>query len=91
MIDLGMITPVQASSAEAEMAKYTFTSHANDQGTQAPHFVRYVIDEVLVPLIGAQNLYNGGYNIYTTLDLNLEKKVEQIAYTISINRSMIPI
>jgi membrane peptidoglycan carboxypeptidase len=80
MIDLGMITPAQASSAEAEMEKYTFTSHANDQGIQAPHFVRYIIDEVLVPLIGAQNLYNGGYNIYTTLDLNLEKKVEQIAY-----------
>jgi membrane peptidoglycan carboxypeptidase len=80
MIDLGMITPGEASSAEAEMTKYTFTSHANDQGIQAPHFVRYVIDQVLVPLIGAQNLYNGGYNIYTTLDLNLEKKVEQIAY-----------
>ena len=80
MIDLGMITSGEASSAEAEMGKYTFTSHANDQGIQAPHFVRYVIDQVLVPLIGAQNLYNGGYNIYTTLDLNLEKKVEQIAY-----------
>src|SRR5437764_2196663 len=80
MIDLGMITPDEADSAEAEMTKYTFTSHANEQGMQAPHFVRYVIDQVLVPLIGAQNLYNGGYNIYTTLDLNLEKKVEQIAY-----------
>src|SRR5438270_10149050 len=80
MIDLGMITSGEASSAEAEMGKYTFTSHANDQGIQAPHFVRYVIDQVLVPLVGAQNLYNGGYNIYTTLDLNLEKKVEQIAY-----------
>ena len=42
--------------------------------------MRYIIDQVLVPLIRAQNLYNGGYNIYTTLDLNLEKKVEQIAY-----------
>src|SRR5437868_6418074 len=80
MIDLGMITPHEASAAEAEMTKYTFTSHANDQGIQAPHFVRYIIDQVLVPLVGAQNLYNGGYNIYTTLDLNLEKKVEQIAY-----------
>ena len=81
MIGLGMITPVQAQQAADEMAKYTFKSYATLQGAQAPHFVRYVIDQVLVPLIGAQNLLNGGYNIYTTLDLNLEKKVEQIVYT----------
>ncbi|GAC1618395.1 MAG: PBP1A family penicillin-binding protein [Ktedonobacteraceae bacterium] len=80
MLELGMITSEQAHQAEDEMAKYTFKSYANNQGMQAPHFVHYVIDEVLVPLIGAQNLYDGGYNIYTTIDLNLEKKVEQIAY-----------
>lgn len=80
MIDLGMITPEQAYQAENEMAKYNFKSYASNQGIQAPHFVRYVIDQVLVPLVGAQNLLNGGYNVYTTLDLNLEKKVEQIAY-----------
>ena len=62
------------------MAKYTFTSHSINNASLAPHFVRYVIDNVLVPLIGAQNLEDGGYSIYTTLDLTLEKKVEQIAY-----------
>ncbi len=80
MVSLNMITEGQAVQAEAEMAKVSFKSYASTKGIQAPHFVRYVIDQVLVPLIGAQNLYNGGYNIYTTLDLNLEKKVEQIAY-----------
>ncbi len=80
MLDLGMITQQQANQAVDEMARYTFKSHANDLGVQAPHFLRYVIDQVLIPLLGAQNLYNGGYNIYTTLDLNLEKKVEQITY-----------
>ncbi len=80
MIDLGMITPQQASQAANEMAHYTFRSHADDLGIQAPHFVQYVVDELLIPLLGSQNLYNGGYNIYTTLDLNLEKKVEQITY-----------
>src|SRR5207237_6216370 len=68
-----------ASQAETEMAKYTF--HEYNHGIQAPHFVHYVIDQVLVPLLGAQNLLDGGYNIYTTLDLNLEKKVEQIVYS----------
>jgi membrane peptidoglycan carboxypeptidase len=49
--------------------------------SSAAPFVQYVIDDVLAPMIGAQNLYDGGYSIYTTLDLTLEKKVEQITYS----------
>jgi membrane peptidoglycan carboxypeptidase len=78
MVDQGMISNKQAHQAEQEMAKFAFKQFTH--GMQAPHFVQYVIDQVLVPLIGAQNLYDGGYNIYTTLDLDLEKKVEQITY-----------
>ena len=78
MLSLHMITSAQAKQAEEEMAKYTFKPFVH--GIQAPHFVHYVIDQVLVPELGAQNLLDGGYNIYTTLDLNLEKKVEQIVY-----------
>jgi membrane peptidoglycan carboxypeptidase len=78
MVDLGMISNKQAHQAEQEMAKFAFKQFTHDM--QAPHFVQYVIDQVLAPLIGAQNLYDGGYNIYTTLDLDLEKKVEQITY-----------
>ena len=50
--------------------------------------MHYVIDQVLVPMLsgqygeqdGAQILYDGGYNIYTTLDLAVEQKVEQLTY-----------
>jgi membrane peptidoglycan carboxypeptidase len=78
MVDLGMITSSQAYQAEHEMAKFKFKPFSHN--IQAPHFVHYVIDQVLVPLLGAQNLLDGGYNIYTTLDLDVEKKVEQITY-----------
>src|SRR5712691_8167177 len=78
MLSLGMITKEEEIQAEKEMAKYTFKPFTH--GIQAPHFVHYIIDQVLVPLLGAQNLLDGGYNIYTTLDLNLEKKVEQITH-----------
>ena len=80
MLAMGVITPKQMTQAEQEMAKYTFTSHSVNNAGLAPHFVRYVIDDVLIPLIGAQNLEDGGYSIYTTLDLTLEKKVEQFVY-----------
>ena len=78
MVDLGMITQGQVQQAEKESAKYTFKPFTHN--IQAPHFVHYVIDQVLVPLLGAENLLDGGYNIYTTLDLDVEKKVEQITY-----------
>ena len=81
MVDLNMITNKQAVQAEVETAKFNFKSYSSLQGIQAPHFVQYVIDDILAPMIGAQNLYDGGYNIYTTLDLTLEKKVEQITYS----------
>src|SRR6266436_10441506 len=78
MVDLGMITISQAHQAELKMTKFKFKPFSHN--IQAPHFAHYVIDQVLVPLLGAQNLLDGGYNIYTTLDLDVEKKVEQITY-----------
>lgn len=80
MVELHMITPAQQQQAEQEMAKFDFKPYVNPSIIQAPHFVRYLVDEVLVPMMGAQTLYEGGLNIYTTLDLNVEQKVEQIAY-----------
>lgn len=80
MVDLNMITAQQAKQAEAETAKFNFKSFSSQQGIQAPHFVQYVIDDVLAPMIGAQSLYDGGYNIYTTLDLKLEKYIEKSVY-----------
>ena len=80
MVQLGMITGKQQQQAEQEMAKFNFKPYVNPGAIQAPHFVHYLVDNILVPMLGAQNLYDGGYNIYTTLDLNVEKKVEQIEY-----------
>ncbi|HEX7735558.1 MAG TPA: transglycosylase domain-containing protein [Ktedonobacteraceae bacterium] len=80
MVQLGMITVQQQQQAEKEMANFHFKPYVIPGAIQAPHFVNYLINQVLVPMLGAANLYTGGYNIYTTLDLNVEKKVEQVEY-----------
>ena len=80
MVGLHMISGRQAQQAEQEMTNFHFKSYVDPGAIQAPHFVHYLINNVLMPLLGAQTLYNGGLNIYTTLDLGLEKKVEEIAY-----------
>lgn len=80
MLELGYITPQQMADAQKEMQNYKFQSYTTTHKIQAPHFVWYIIQNVLEPLLGAENLATGGYNIYTSLDLDLEKKVEQITY-----------
>jgi membrane peptidoglycan carboxypeptidase len=79
MAKLGMITRQQQQDAQQEMLDFRFQPYSTTHQVQAPHFVNYVVDQ-LEHLLGAQALENGGYNVYTTLDLDLEKKVEQIVY-----------
>lgn len=80
MVQLKMITPQQALDAHNEIKNFTFKTYSETHNIQAPHFVGYVIDQVLVPLLGAEGVRNGGYNIYTTLDLKLEKMIEKSVY-----------
>jgi membrane peptidoglycan carboxypeptidase len=79
MLNLHMITAQQMRAAQQEMARFVFKPYAAIHKIQAPHFVWYVIDQ-LEQEIGAPALFDGGLSIYTTLDLTLEKKVEQIVY-----------
>jgi membrane peptidoglycan carboxypeptidase len=79
MLELRMITRQQQQDAQKEMQDFQFRPYSVTHKVQAPHFVNYVIDQ-LEHLLGPQVLENSGYNVYTTLDLDLEKKVEQIVY-----------
>jgi 1A family penicillin-binding protein len=45
---------------------------------EAPHWVEYVRAE-LEAEFGAESLYRGGFNVYTTLDLDLQHTAEQVA------------
>jgi membrane peptidoglycan carboxypeptidase len=79
MLNLHMITNQQMHAAQQEMARFVFKPYTATHKIQAPHFVWYVIDQ-LEQIIGAPALFDGGLSIYTTLDLKLEKQVEQIVY-----------
>lgn len=79
MVKLGTITRQQQQDAYKEMENFTFQPYSSTHKVQAPHFVNYVVDQ-LEHLLGQRALENGGYRIYTTLDLDLEKQVEQIVY-----------
>jgi membrane peptidoglycan carboxypeptidase len=78
------ITQAQAQQAEAMTAKMKFSyfSHAK----RDPHFVDWVESELEVslgngnPEAGVVAFLNGGYNIRTTIDANLEQFVENAVH-----------
>ena len=70
---LGTITPAMIQQAEALTAKMTFTPYVHH--ILAPHFVLWVIQQ-LEDQLGVETLLNGGFNIRTTIDINLEEFVE---------------
>lgn len=72
LVQLGQIGPEQATQAAAESLKFA-TAKVK---IEAPHFVQYLLAD-LESIYGEDLLYSG-LEIRTTIDLNLEKKAEQI-------------
>jgi membrane peptidoglycan carboxypeptidase len=75
-----VVTPAIAAQAEQDMANTTFTPY---QGVKkAPDFVDWTIAQLENslgngdPQLGATRFITGGYNIRTTIDVNLEDYVE---------------
>lgn len=71
MVSTGSITPEQKSQAESE--KLSFRTAAYD--IKAPHFVMYV-RSVLAEKFGEDVVSQGGLEVYTTLDLEVQASAE---------------
>ncbi len=82
MLSNGDITQEQFDQADAEAHTPNFFKCRDEGAKEAPHFVDYVrnqLDEMLDPsnpVIGDMILAHAGWNIYTTIDLQLEDEVE---------------
>lgn len=44
----------------------------------APHFVSHILFKQLLPTYGTEQVYRGGLRIYTTIDIDLQKKAEEL-------------
>lgn len=75
MLSEGYISLQQFS--EASTTPMTLRPRQLDDAREAPHWVEYVRAE-LEARFGAETLYRGGYNVYTTLDLDLQHIAEQV-------------
>ncbi len=73
MVEEKFITPQQAY--KAQITKLKFREHIID--IKAPHFVMYV-KKMLAQKFGEEKLSQGGLQVITTLDYNLQTQVENI-------------
>ncbi len=76
MVDVGDITKAQDESAYKEIQNFTFGSEKNTS-IKAPHFVLYV-KQLLAKQFGDQAVENGGLQVTTSLDYDIQKKAEEI-------------
>nr|NIO69354.1 hypothetical protein [Anaerolineae bacterium] len=74
MAEEGYITPAQAEAARSEELQFV----AQRTDIRAPHFVTYV-RQLLEQKYGSAVLYQGGLQVYTTLDLRLQEIAERVA------------
>lgn len=73
------ITSDQEKKALQEIKKFKFT-HQDAVSMKAPHFVIYV-KQVLASQFGEAAVENGGLQVTTTLDYEIQKKAEEIVKT----------
>ncbi|HEU5229638.1 MAG TPA: transglycosylase domain-containing protein [Ktedonobacteraceae bacterium] len=71
---LGPVTPDIAQKVSDLTAKMTFQRYT--PSTKDPHFVQWVTDQ-LEQILGPDVLLNGGFNVRTTIDANMQDYVER--------------
>jgi len=75
MVEDGYITELERETALSEMDLMEFVRSGSD--IEAPHFVFY-IEEQLNEMFGEDLLKRGGLKVTTSLDLELQKKAQEI-------------
>ena len=70
------ITQQEADQAAAENIQAELKFDTSARKSKAPHFVDYVLS-ILEKQVGASAIQQGGFSVYTTLDLGLEQLADQ--------------
>jgi penicillin-binding protein 1A len=76
MTELGYISPEQSRTAANEPIQLAAERIAGLVSVRAPYFVSYILPD-LIQRYGEEMVYNGGLQVYTTLDLDMQVVAEQ--------------
>ena len=77
METLGWISPQERQSAYNEELEFKGQANKAKEFNEAPYFVSHLLFNDLLPKYGKDEVYSGGMQIYTTLDLKLQNKAKE--------------
>ena len=77
METLGWITSEQRQAAYDEELEFRSRKNQIEEFNRAPYFVSHLLFNDLLPKYGKDEVYSGGMQIYTTLDINLQDKARE--------------
>ena len=80
MLDLDWISKTDFDTSVDEMPKLVKreASKSSLSLKDSPHFVSYLLFNILLPNYGKEMVYRGGLRVHTTIDLDLQKKAEEL-------------
>ncbi|MDR1138242.1 MAG: PBP1A family penicillin-binding protein [Synergistaceae bacterium] len=92
MTDTGMITEQEKSQAFG--ANLTYAVASADAKVRfimedAPHFVSHILFKELLPKYGRDRIYKGGLTIRTTIDLELQRRAEEVISKIKFEGALV--
>ncbi len=85
METLGWITPEQRQDAYNEEIEIKTQANKIEEFNRAPYFVSHLLFNDLLPRYGKDEVYSGGMQIYTTLDIKLQEKAREAINGLSKN------
>lgn len=77
METLGWITSDQRQTAYDEKLEFKSRVNRIEEFNRAPYFVSHLLFNDLLPKYGKDEVYSGGLQIYTTLDVKLQDKARE--------------
>lgn len=80
MLDLDWISKSDYDTSVNEIPKLV-KREANRSSLSlkdSPHFVSYILFNMLLPNYGTEKVYRGGMRVHTTIDIDLQKKAEEL-------------
>jgi len=78
MSSLGLISASRVQEAKSEELTFRHIPNIVHEYNRAPYFISWILFSELLPKYGAEKVYGGGLEIFTTVDVRLQDKAQEI-------------
>ncbi|MCL2768312.1 MAG: PBP1A family penicillin-binding protein [Synergistaceae bacterium] len=88
---LGWLNESQVQQAKNEELEFKHIPNKVEEFNRAPYFVSHILFNDLLPKYGTDKVYGGGMEIYTTLDIRLQDKAQEVVANMKTQGALVAI